>query len=416
MGIEAAYLTRTPASREMGERAERVMPAGETRAAGYHAPYPLTLVRGDGPKVWDLDGNEYYDLICNYTSLVHGHNYGPIVEVATRAVSSGTAWPARNPHQVELAELIAERVHSVDSVRFCNSGTEAGMLALQVARAATGRTKLLMARGGYHGSHEAFTAGAAGAKPWDHTLTAKFGDANAFEATLRDRGDEIAAVFLEAAPGGFATAPDGFFDRVAGAARQAGAVFVLDEVITFRLSTGGYQKSLSITPDLTMFGKIIGGGFPVGALGGRRDLMDYLDPRKGIFNHSGTFNGNPVTTAAGVVSVRELNAERIAIMDGQAEELDAALTRAAAAANLNGTVRRLGSLLHLSLNEADGAGSRIAGPGNSRFHLAAMNHGVYLSARGLFSLCTVLTDSDLASVKERLGAALGDVGAELARN
>ena len=415
MEIEATYVERTPGSAQLGERAERVMPAGETRAAGYHAPYPLTLVRGDGPRVWDVDGNEYLDLICNYTSLVHGHNYGPITEVARRVVGEGTAWPARNPHQVELAELLAERVESVDSVRFCNSGTEAGMLALQVARAATGRTKLLMAKGGYHGSHEAFVAGGGGPSTWEHTLTAKWGDPEAFEAVLRDQGDEIAAVFLEAAPGGIGYADPAFFERVKGAAHRAGAVFVLDEVITFRMSTGGYQRTLGVTPDLTMFGKLIGGGFPVGALGGRRELMDYLDPRRGIFSHSGTFNGNPVTTAAGVVSVNELSAERIAIMAGQAEELEDALARAAITAGVGAKVRRIGSLLHLSINppEHDGDSTRTVDRANALFHLAAMNRGVYLSARGLISLSTVVSERDLGEAKERLAAAIGDVAGEL---
>jgi glutamate-1-semialdehyde 2,1-aminomutase len=392
------------------------MPAGETRASGYHAPHPLTLVRGNGARLWDIDGNEYFDLIVNYTSLVHGHNYPPIVAAATRAIGNGTAWPARNPHQVELAEALVERVASVDSVRFCNSGTEAAMLALTVARAATGRTKLLMARGGYHGSHEAFVAGGANGGAWEHTLTATWGDSGSFEEALSARGAEVAAVFLEAAPGGIGTAPADFFPRVIAAAEKAGAVFVLDEVITFRMSTGGYQRTVDISPDLTMFGKLIGGGFPVGALGGRRELMDLLDPRRGVFSHSGTFNGNPVTTAAGVVSVRELTAERIAIMEGQAEELEQAL-RAADGGGLDFRVRRLGSLLHAGFAAAPGdaeAAGRAA-RANALFHLAAMNRGVYFSARGLMALCTVVTDTDIASIAERLSEAVEAASREAAQ-
>ncbi len=414
MTIETTYMERTPVSRGMGARAERVMPAGETRAAGYHAPYPLTLVRGDGPRLWDIDGNEYYDLIGNYTSLVHGHNYGPIVEAATRAVRSGTAWPARNPHQVELAETLVDRVASVEMVRFCNSGTEAGMLALQVARAATGRNRLLMARGGYHGSHEAFVAGGAGASSWEHNMTAMWGVAEEFEQALKQNGHEIAAVFLEAAPGGTVGASPNFFTRVKAATHAAGAVFVLDEVITFRMSTGGYQKTLGLAPDLTMFGKLIGGGFPVGALGGRRELMELLDPRRGIFSHSGTFNGNPVTTAAGVVSVRELTSERIAIMEGQAEQLEASLRKSTASLGVEATVRHIGSLAYIGFGgKADGPESmRAANEAQNLFHLAAMNHGVYASARGLMAMNTVFTDTDLTSICDRLGAAMADIAAE----
>src|ERR1044072_1286010 len=152
--IAAEYVRRTSRSAEIGARAERVMPGGDTRAAGYHAPYPLTLERGKGAKVWDVDGNEYWDLSCNYTSLVHGHGFGPIVEAARGAIEGGTAGPAHNVHQIALAELLCDRVDSVERVRFCNSGSEANMLALHVARIATGRPKILMARYGYPGSHD----------------------------------------------------------------------------------------------------------------------------------------------------------------------------------------------------------------------------------------------------------------------
>ena len=186
--IESTYIARTPQSAAMGPRAQKVMPAGETRAAGYHTPYPLTIAHA------------YIDLSNNFTSLLHGHAYPPIVEAVSRVIGAGTAWPARNHSQIELAELITSRVPSIDLVRFCNSGSEANMLALHVARTHTGRTKVLMARFGYHGSHEAFEAGFFGNQgdhTWPHTITAPWGDAEAFERILAEQGDEIAAVFLE---------------------------------------------------------------------------------------------------------------------------------------------------------------------------------------------------------------------------
>lgn len=417
--IEEIYVARTPVSAAIGPRAERVMPAGETRAAGYHRPYPLTLTHGDASRLWDVDGNEYIDLSYNFTSLVHGHNYSPIVDAAVAAIRGGTAWPARNPHQVELAELLAERVPSVEMVRFCNSGTEAAMLAMQVARVATGRKSVLMARYGYHGSHEVFEHGfmADTMGEWPHTLTAEYGNAASFETTLAERGPEIAAVFLEGVMGsaGIVPAPGEFFNRVIAATHAAGAVFVLDEVITFRMSTGGTQKLLGITPDLTMFGKIIGGGFPVGAIGGRRDLMANLDPRAGKLFHSGTFNGNPVTTAAGVVSVRELTAERIAIMHGQAEELEASLRKSAAKRGLPFSVRRAGSLLNVYFTAEPPKANltRPDGKAAALFHLAGMNHGLYFASRGMLVLSTVLTESDLHETADRMDAALGDVAIAL---
>jgi glutamate-1-semialdehyde 2,1-aminomutase len=417
--IEDAYIARTPGSAAIGPRAERVMPAGETRAAGYHRPYPLTLERGNGARVWDIDGNEFIDLTNNFTSLVHGHAYPPIVEAAERAIRGGTAWPARNPHQVDLAELLVERVPSVEMVRFCNSGTEAAMLAMQVARTVTGRKKVLMARYGYHGSHEVFEHGfmADTMDPWPHTLTAEYGNAASFEAILTEEGDDIAAVFLEGVMGsaGIVSAPREFFTTVQAATAAAGAVFVLDEVITFRMSTGGQQRLLGIEPDLTMFGKLIGGGFPVGAIGGRRDLMSVLDPRSGKLFHSGTFNGNPVTTAAGTVSVRELTAERIAIMDGQAEELETAMKASAARHGLPFSVRRASSLLNVYFAETPPSANlkRADGRAAALFHLAGMNHGLYFASRGMIVLSTVLTDSDIREVAQRADAAIADVAAEL---
>lgn len=417
--IEDTYLARTPGSAAIGPRAERVMPAGETRAAGYHPPYPLTLTRGEGSRLWDIDGNEYIDLSYNYTSLVHGHAYAPIVEVVRRVVGEGTAWPARNPHQLELAELLVERVPSVEMVRFCNSGTEAAMLGMQIARTVTGRKKVLMARYGYHGSHEVFEHGfmADTLPEWPHTLAAEFGNAASFEAVLAEQGDEIAAVFLEGVMGsaGIVSAPREFFARVQAAAQANGAVFVLDEVITLRMSTGGHQKILHIEPDLTMFGKLIGGGFPVGAIGGRRDLMRVLDPREGKIFHSGTFNGNPVTTAAGVVSVQELTAERIAIMGGQAEELEAAFRKAAARHRLPFSVRRTGSLLNVYFTDPPPPANLVRPDGRlaAKFHLAGMNRGLYFASRGMMVMATVLTDADIEEVAQRADSAMADVAAEV---
>ncbi|MGH2897215.1 MAG: aspartate aminotransferase family protein, partial [Solirubrobacteraceae bacterium] len=357
------------------------MPGGDTRAAGYHAPYPLTLDRGKGAKVWDVDGNEYWDLLCNYTSLVHGHGFAPIVEAARGALETGTAWPARNVQQIALAELLCDRVDSVDRVRFCNSGSEANMLALHVARIATGRPKILMARYGYHGSHEDFEAGTgrshAHVPGADATLTAAYGDLASFESVLRDHGSQIAAVFVEAVmgAGGVVSAPPVFFAGLLEATHRAGAILVLDEVITLRLAVGGHQRTLGLRPDLTTFGKLIGGGFPVGAVGGRQELMSLLDPRTLKMFHSGTFNGNPVTCAAGVASVSHLTADRIGELDRLGGRLADGLTTAAASAHLPFSLRRVGSLFNLYLQAEPPAANPLRSDTAeiALLHLAGMN-------------------------------------------
>lgn len=418
--IEQQYIDRTPRSAAMGPRAQKVMPAGDTRAAGYHTPYPLTLRAAHGHTLIDIDDNEYIDLSNNFTSLAHGHGYAPIVDAVSKVIGAGTAWPARNNTQIELAELICSRVPSVELVRFCNSGSEANMLALHVARTHTGRHKALMAKFGYHGSHEVFEAGTfgnEGEKAWPHTITATWGDADEFERVLAEQGHEIAAVFLEGAMGssGLVSAPPEFFRRVIDATHRAGAVFVLDEVITLRMSEGGHQANLGITPDLTTMGKIIGGGYPVGAVGGNAELMSLLDPSRGKIFHSGTFNGNPVTTAAGIPSLGNLTVQRIDRMAELAERLDTRLAASAATAGLAYSSRRIGSLINVYFTpEAPAANLMRADADTMRLvHLASMNHGLYFASRGLLVLSTVMDEAVIDHAADRFADAFADVAAEL---
>ncbi len=411
--IEERYRAATEKSAQLTKRAERVMPGGDTRTTTYYRPYPLTLKRGEGPFVWDVDGNKYIDLIGNYTSLVHGNAYPPIVEAVSKAVRDGSAWPARSEAQIELATVLCERVESVDRVRFCNSGTEAGMLAAHVARRLTGRKLILMARYGYHGSYDDLEIGLAG-QDGERTMLADFGEATVFEALLSERGSEIAAVFLEPILGsaGIVEPPAEFLGRVAEAAHSAGAMFVVDEVITLRLAEGGGQQIFDVKPDLTMFGKIIGGGFPVGALGGSEEVMSAFDPRnRGTIFHSGTFNGNTVTCAAGVVSVRELTQARIDKMAKQAERLAAELTRAAGQVGLPFSVRHYGSLMNVFfLKEPPPATiAREDARAIASFHLAALNQGLFLAPRGMIALSTVITDEVLNEICERAAKAMADV-------
>jgi len=411
--IEERYRAATEKSAQLAKRAERVMPGGDTRTTTYYRPYPLTLKRGEGPFVWDVDGNKYIDLLGNYTSLVHGNAYPPIVEAVSKAVRDGSSWPARSEAQIELATLLCERVESVDLVRFCNSGTEAGMLAAQVARRLTGRKLILMARYGYHGSYEDLEVGLAG-EDGERTMLADFGEATAFEALLSERGSEIAAVFLEPILGsaGIVVPPAGFLGRVAEAAHRAGAMLVVDEVITLRLAEGGGQQIFDVKPDLTMFGKIIGGGFPVGALGGSEEVMSAFDPRnRGTIFHAGTFNGNPVTCAAGTVSLRELTQARIDKMGKQAERLAAELARVARQAELPFSVRQYGSLMNVFfLKEPPPATiAREDARAVASFHLAALNQGLFLAPRGMIALSTVITDEVLSEICERAAKAMADV-------
>lgn len=414
--IRATYLKRTQASAEAHARAERVMPGGTSRQAGYWAPYPLTIDRAEGVHLWDLDGTRHIDLINNYTAMVHGHAYPAIVEATARQLPHGTGWSAGNVPQSDLATRIVARVPSVDQLRFTNSGTEASALAFTVARIVTGRSKLLMARYGYHGSLLEFETGSFGrAGPLTHL--ARFNDLADFEAVLAEHGHEIAAVFLEPVlgSGGVVAGSREFLHGVAAAAHEAGALLVLDEVLTFRFAEGGCQATMDLEPDLTMFGKLIGGGFPVGAVGGRKDLMRIFDPADMKVFHTGTFNANPVTMTAGAVAVRELTADRIAAMETLCGVLKAGLARAAEKTGLPLSINHVGSCLNLYFSAAAPESSIVREDGEivGRFHLAAMNHGLFLAPRGMIALSTVLTRAHVEEAVERAEAAMRDVAAEI---
>jgi glutamate-1-semialdehyde 2,1-aminomutase len=412
--IEATFLERTPASAAHAERASVVMPGGDTRAAGHHPPYQLTMTGGAGPYLTDLDGNRYLDLIGNFTSLVHGNAFPPVIEAAGRAVAAGTNWPARNEHAVELAEELCRRVGSVEQVRFTNSGSEATMLAVEIARAHTGRQKLLMARYGYHGSMPQFERGTFGHGGGD-TLLATFGDLADFEAVLDRHRDEVACVILEPVmgSGGVVTPPEGFLACVATAAHGIGALFVLDEVITLRLAPGGRQAIEGVTPDLTAMAKIIGGGFPVGAVGGRADLMDLCNPFRPRIFHSGTFNGNPVTMAAGLEAIRHLTSDAITEMDVRTERLEGHIRYAASARGVPLSTRRAGSLLQIYASDElpPSNGERSDDAWANLLHLALLNHGVFFAGRGLVALSTVLDDDLVDEAAARFDAALADLAA-----
>ncbi len=402
-GVRSEYLRKTVASKEAFERALRVLPGGNSRQAGFWFPYPLTIKRAAGVRLFDADGNEYIDMLNNYTALIHGHAYGPITEAVSWQVKNGVCWAAINDAQTELAEQLTARVESIEQVRFTNSGTEAGVLALIVARAVTGRNKILMARGGYHGSLMEFESGFSG-RPGPMTYLGEYGDADSFREQLRRHGEEIAAVFLEPVMGasGVIPASHAFLSEVQAQAHEVGALFVLDEVLTFRLAMGGRQQTLGISPDMTTFGKLIGGGFPVGALGAGRRLLEIFDPNDLKAFHTGTFNANPVTMVAGNISVRELNAERIESMEGLALKLKDGLAQLAADVGLPFSVNHVGSLLNLYFcDDPKGiARDRQDQETIGRFHLACLNEGLFIAPRGLIALSTIM---DEALIDESLG-------------
>jgi len=414
--VHAAYLERTRSSAENYARATELMPGGTSRQASFWAPYPLTIKRGEGAYFWDIDGHQYLDLINNYTAMVHGHAYPPIVEATRMQIGDGTGWAAANEPQSRLAAVIVDRVPSIEKIRFTNSGSEAGALAFTIARIITGRTKLLMARYGYHGSLLEFEIGSFG-REGPLTRLATFNDLADFEAVLDEHGDDIAAVFLEPVlgSGGVIEGEAKFLHGVGTAAHKAGALFVLDEVLTLRFAVGGCQASIELEPDLTMLGKIIGGGFPVGAVGGSTDILRIFDPADMKVFHTGTFNANPVTMVAGEISLRELTAERIERMDNLRASLQSGLVDIAQKHGLPLSTNHYGSCLNLYFSESVPESSIVRDDEAvmDKFHLACINHGLFIAPRGMIALSTVIREDHIAEAIERADAAMRDVAAEI---
>ena len=414
--VHAAYLERTRSSARNYAHACELMPGGTSRQASYWAPYPLTIKRGEGAYFWDIDGHQYLDLINNYTAMVHGHAYPPIVEATRMQIGDGTGWAAANQAQSRLAALIIDRVPSIEQVRFTNSGSEAGALAFTIARIITGRTKLLMARYGYHGSLHEFEIGSFGSEgPLTHLAT--YNDLADFEAVLDEHSDHIAAVFLEPVlgAGGVVAGEPKFLHGVKAAAHKAGALFILDEVLTLRFGVGGCQASIDLEPDLTMLGKMIGGGFPVGAVGGSADVLRIFDPADMKVFHTGTFNANPVTMVAGEISLRELTAERIERMDDLGELLRSGLADVAQKHGLPLATNHYGSCLNLFFSESVPESSVVRDDEAvmDKFHLACMNHGLFIAPRGMIALSTVVGEDHIAEAIECADAAMRDVAAEI---
>lgn len=416
------FRARTPRSRALFARAQQILPGGNTRKSAFYEPYPAAIERASGIELLDIDGNHYRDFLLNYTTMILGHAHPAVVHAATEAMKSGSAIAAPTPGQVELAEELARRVASVERVRFVNSGTEATMLAMRIARTFTGRQWVIKISGGYHGSHPELDAAIrATARPPDVPATAPiravaFNDIPALRAAVAELSGDIAAVILEPVLGSWIIpASSEFLDEVRKLTSAAGALMILDEVITFRLSAGGYQTLVGIRPDLTCFGKIIGGGFPVGAVGGRADVMDVLAEGPGRrISHSGTFNGNPVTVAAGRETLSHLDESAYGRLDALGSRLAGELERAMTETRVRACVTHVGSLINVHFADPPISKPDDATPidlaAAQAFHLGLMNRGIAIAPRGLFVLSVVTTTDDV----DRAVAASAEIFHDLA--
>jgi glutamate-1-semialdehyde 2,1-aminomutase len=420
----AEYTAKTARSRALHEEAVGVMPGGNSRTTTFFDPYPFYFQRGQGAHIWDADGTERIDFNNNYTSLVVGHAHPDVVKAVQAVAESGLSFPGPTEHEIRLAELLTRRLPSLESVRFTNSGTEATMNAVRLARAFTGRPKLAKFEGAFHGTHDWVmvsvtpdpkTAGnrkrpkpvawSAGIPPavLKHTVVLPWNDQEACAEILAREGDQIAGLIVDPllCNAGLLAPVDGFLPWLREETERRGIVLIFDEVISFRVAWGGAQERFGIRPDLTTLGKVIGGGLPVGAFGGRRDIMDFYDPRKGgpRISQGGTFNANPVTMAAGVATLNVLTPDAYVRLDALGDRLRGGITRLLANTRRKGQVTGVGSLLWLHWTTETLTDYRSTRPKDSeaalRVFVGLINEGILLTQRGLGACSLAMSDEDV---------------------
>lgn len=415
------------------------MPGGDTRTNTFFLPYPLFVEHGEGCRVVDADGNTYLDLLSNYTSLIHGHAQPKIVGHVMKQLSRGTAFASPIESQVQLATTICSRIPSIERVRFCNSGTEATMNAIRAAKAFTGRNKIIKMEGGYHGSHDAALVSVAplleraGPSSSPHSvpdldgvfrgvlediLVVPFNDVATASNIIERNSNELAAVIVEpvlGSGGGIPANPD-FLKFLREATQSTGALLIFDEIITFRLSFGGAQEIYGVTPDLTTLGKIIGGGFPIGAFGGKAEIMALFDPSRRKLFQGGTFNGNAISMVAGLVTLELLTGTEIVRINTLGEQLRQGLSRAFDDSTVSGQVVGIGSLLQVHfatqpvIDYRSAAGSKDL---VTLLHLALLNHGIFTSTRASLCISTPMTDAEVNQTIDAFKHALQELSAEV---
>jgi glutamate-1-semialdehyde 2,1-aminomutase len=362
-------------SAQLYARARQVLPDGGSRSTIRMSPYTLFVDRAEGAEVHDVDGNRLVDFNNNYTSLIHGHAYPPVCDAVSEQIRRGSAYAFANSSELELAELLCGRVAGFHKIRFMNSGSEAVMNAIKAARAFTGRPKIAKCEGFYHGSYDfaevslgngpvewqvedpPATAYCVGTPPsvLDEVVVIPFNEPQHAQRILDRHSGSVACILIDTAPLrlGCVTVRDDFIAALEESARRHGTLLVLDEVVSFRLGYSGSQGVLGIEPDLTALGKIIGGGFPVGAVAGRADVMSVFEVSNGTtrLHHGGTFNANPTTMVAGRAAMTDMTPDAFAALNALGEHSRSALREVLGRQGVAGQVTGTGSLFRIYLHD-----------------------------------------------------------------
>lgn len=397
--LEAAYseaaerfAAANPKSAAIQEQAQAAMPGGNTRTVLHYHPYPLRFARGEGCRLWDVDGHAYVDYLGEYTAGLYGHSEPVIRDAIKQAADDG--WVLGGPTLLEarMAETVVNRFPALERVRFTNSGTEANLMALATARAYTGRDRVMVFKGAYHGGVLYFSGSPLNA-PFDYVM-GDYNDPEGSAALIREQGDRLAAVLVEpmSGSGGCLPGTDAFLNALRSATRETGALLIFDEVMTSRLSPTGLHGLLGITPDLISLGKYVGGGLSFGAFGGRADILAKFDPTQpGAWPHAGTFNNNVFTMSAGLAGLTHVyTPERAVALNADGDALRQRLQKAIDDRGLPLTMTGLGSMMAMHSGRTAPISPPEAGQRNRRLvdlmHLDLIHGGIYTARRGMMVL------------------------------
>ena len=422
------YPDYTSKSAALYERARQYLPGGNTRTTIFLKPYQIYAARGSGCRVWDVDGNERIDCINNFTAGIHGYAHPELVRVAKQQLELGSAFGMQTESEIDLAQLLSERVSSVDQSRFANSGTEAVMTAIKAARAFTRRPKIAKSEGAYHGTYDYAevsldSPAREGGQRWpesvayavgtprgvtDDVVTLPFNDIDTSVAILRTHAAELAGILIDPMPNrvGLVPADRGYVQAMRHVASETGALLIFDEVIAFRLGFNGAQKIWGVDADLTTFGTSIGGGFPVGAVGGSRDVMAVFDPTNGKppVPHGGTFSANPMTMVAGLKAMQLLDPPAFEKLDTLGSRIRSGFDEAFLRARIEGRTTGMGSLLKIHFTMRAIRDYQTARPDPAAAHRMSqlmtglLNEGVLIAPNGLLALSTPMSDADVDEV------------------
>ncbi len=426
----ARYQELTPRSRALFEEGKRYLPGADTRTSIFWKPYPIFLDHGSGCRVVDVDGVERIDYVNNMTTLVLGHSHPAIVEALQRQAEKGVSFGAPSEPQIRLAQLLCQRVPSLELVRFTNSGTEATLNCVRAARAFTGRTKLAKVEGGYHGTHDAVSVSvrvdpksAGNARHPDRVpeypnmptqvvesvVVLPFNDVEASQELLLKHAEDLACVIVEPVMGGSGMIPalPEYLQMLRQVTQRIGALLIFDEVISLRVAPGGAQQHYGITPDMTAMGKIIGGGLPVGAFGGKREIMELYDPTKGPkLNHAGTFQGNPMTMVAGIATLENLTPQVYRHLDSLADRLKQGVRAICDEMDVPVQVTGIGSIFGIHFTDKPVLNWRDTALSDQRLKQQVfwglMNEGMFVAPRLIGCTSLPMTEADVDSYLEAL--------------